>query len=231
MLCMMHTLLKLEKAPVAVAFLAAPPEGVEKYAGEAVPAGCTFWKLAMERKTFYTVPSDHYNCAVGSHTHNIALPAGRAAELEDTIGFMVQSNYLAMAEVPGIPVLASSPAVIAYGPADSVSFTPDVVIVAVKPAQAMFLYEAALKAGAGNALTNTLGRPGCAILPLALGQQTTALSFGCAGNRVFTGIGEEDMYVAIPGAKYAAVMDKLQEVMTANCTMEEHYRSKLVAQA
>ncbi len=224
MLALMQKLLNLEKGPIAVAFLTAPPEGVAKYDGAAVPAGCTFWKLAMEGKTFYTVPSDHYNCAVGSYTHNIALPAERAAELEQTIGLMVENKYLDMAEVPGIPVIPNSPAVVAYGPVDSAPFTPDAVLVAAKPAQAMFIYEAALKAGAGNALTSVLGRPGCAVLPL----QTTSLSFGCMGNRVFTGIGDGEMYVSIPGAKYAAVVAKLQEVVTANCNMEAVYRQKLV---
>jgi uncharacterized protein (DUF169 family) len=225
----MQSLLKLENAPVAVAFLSAPPDGVSKYSGQPVPAGCAFWRMAMDGKTFYTVPSDHYNCAVGSYTHSIPLPAERAGELEGTIGFMVENNYLAMAEVPGIPVLQDSPQVIAYGPADSVPFEADVVVVAAKPAQAMFIYEAALKAGAGNALTNALGRPGCAVLPLTIGQQTTSLSFGCMGNRVFTGITDGDLYIGIPGAKYAAVVEKLREVVTANCAMEEHYRSKLAS--
>ena len=45
---------------------------------------------------------------------------------------MVQNNYLAMAEVPGIPVLQDSPQVIAYGPADSAPFEADVVMVAAK---------------------------------------------------------------------------------------------------
>ena len=224
---MLQTLLKLDKAPVAVAFLVSPPDGVSTYSGPPVAAGCVFWKLAMEGKTFYTVPSDHYNCAVGSYTHQIALPPERAQELAGTIGFMVESNYLAMPEVPGIPVLQDSPQFIAYGPADLVPFDADVVIVAAKPMQAMFIYEAALKAGAGNALTNAIGRPGCAILPLTVSQETTSLSFGCMGNRVFTGISDGDLYVGIPGAKYAEVVEKLKEVITANCAMEGHYRSKL----
>lgn len=36
----------------------------------------------------------------GSYTHKIALPPERARELEGTIGFMVENNYLAMPEVP-----------------------------------------------------------------------------------------------------------------------------------
>ena len=65
------------RRPVAVTFLDLPPEGVPKFTG-AEPAGCSFWRLAAEGRTFYTVPSDHFNCAVGSYTHNFDLPPERA---------------------------------------------------------------------------------------------------------------------------------------------------------
>ena len=58
--------------PVAVAFLDAEPAGVKKYEGTQ-PSGCSFWRLAAEGRTFYTVPENHFNCAVGAYTHNIAL--------------------------------------------------------------------------------------------------------------------------------------------------------------
>ena len=70
-------------------------------------------------------------------------------------------------------------------------------------------------------------RPGCAVLPLTIGQQSMALSFWCMGNRVFTELSDGELYIAIPGAKYAQVVEKLKEVVTANCAMEGHYRSKL----
>lgn len=49
--------------PVAVAFLDEEPAGVKKYQGRQ-PSGCSFWRLAAEGRTFYTVPEDHFNCAV-----------------------------------------------------------------------------------------------------------------------------------------------------------------------
>ncbi|MBI3941500.1 MAG: DUF169 domain-containing protein, partial [Chloroflexi bacterium] len=120
--------------------------------GGPVPAGCVFWQKAMSGAAFYTVPEDHYNCAVGAYTHKIELPESRAPELMQTVGFMVNCRYLDMSEVAGIPTLAQSPQVVAYAPVDQAAFTPDVILVAAKPAQAMLLYEAALKAGAGSAL-------------------------------------------------------------------------------
>jgi uncharacterized protein (DUF169 family) len=216
-------LLGLGKPPIAVGFFESPPPGVPRWKGGPVPAGCVFWEKAMSGQTFYTVPSDHYNCAVGSHTHRIALPAERAHELNDTIVFMAKNNYVATAEVPGIPTLAKSPGAVAYGPMDGAAFKPDIVLIAAKPAQAMLIYEAALKAGAANALTNALGRPACAVLPLTTTSSQTSISLGCKGNRTFTSLPDEEMYVAIPGDKWELVSEKLAAAYEANAAMERYY--------
>lgn len=219
-------LLGLSSPPIAIAFLDSPPAGISKWEAGAVPAGCNFWKLAMEGKSFYTVPADHYNCAIGTHTHAIALPPERAKELEETVGFMVANNYLEMKEVPGIPVLDKSPAVVAYGPASAAAFAADVVVIAANPGAAMVLYEAALRAGAGNALTNVLGRPGCAALPLTKSTGVAALSFGCKGNRLFVGLPESEMYFMIPGAKWPAVAAQVESIAAANAAMATYYQAK-----
>jgi uncharacterized protein (DUF169 family) len=216
----------VSKPPIAIGFFESPPPGVPRWQGGPVAAGCVFWEKAMSGQSFYTLPSDHYNCAVGSYTHKIALPAERAHELNDTIGFMVEHNYVASAEVPGIPTLAKSPGVVAYGPLDGAGFEPDVVLIAAKPAQAMLIYEAALKAGAGSALTNALGRPACAILPLTTANGQTSISLGCKGNRTFTGLADEEMYVAIPGDKWEALSAKLAEAREANVAMGKHYSDR-----
>ena len=220
-------LLGLGKPPIAIGFFESPPPGVPRWEGGPVAAGCMFWEKAMSGQTFYTVPSDHYNCAVGSHTHRIALPAERAHELNDTIVFMAQNNYVATAEVPGIPTLAESPGAVAYGPMEGARFDPDVVLIAAKPAQAMLIYEAAIKAGAGSAVTNALGRPACAILPLTIANSQTSISLGCKGNRTFTGLPDEEMYVAVPGDKWEAVLEKLTEAHEANAAMGKYYSQKL----
>ena len=81
----------LRRRPVAVTFRAAPPAGVAKLTGTE-PSGCSFWRVAAGGRTFYTVPSDHYNCAVGSHAHRMGLPPDRAQELDQTLGFMTASD-------------------------------------------------------------------------------------------------------------------------------------------
>jgi uncharacterized protein (DUF169 family) len=219
-------ILGLQKEPIAIGFLDAAPEGLSQWNGTEVPAGCAFWEKAASGQAFYTVPSDHYNCAVGSYTHKIDLPESRAGELMETLEFMAENNYVAMSEVPGIPTLSKTPAVVAYAPLDQASFKPDVVLLSLKPAQAMIIYEAAVKAGAGNPLTNALGRPACAVLPLTLASEATSISLGCKGNRTFTGLSDDEMYVSIPAEKFTAVMEKLNEAHEANCAMAKFYEEK-----
>ena len=113
-----------------------------------------------------------------------------------------------------------------YGPVDGAGFKPDVVLIAAKPAQAMLIYEAAIKAGAGSARTNALGRPACAVLPLTTTNGQTSISLGCKGNRTFTGLPDEEMYVAIPGDKWQAVIEKLTETHAANLAMEKCYSNR-----
>src|SRR5580704_14330663 len=217
--------LGLTKKPIAVGFFdVEAPAGVEQWKGGAVPAGCSFWREAWDGRTFYTVPADHYNCAVGAYTHNIPQPAFRSTALNDTIGFMIASGYLQMAEVPMIPVLPKTPRYVAYGPADERRFRADVVVIAGRPAAMMLIYEAALRSGVGNIATPALGRPGCAVLPMALQSGASALSFGCKGNRTFSGLPDEDMYHAIPGTKWDAFVETVETIANANATMAAHYK-------
>ena len=123
-------ILGLRRLPIKVGFLDAPPPALARWSGGPVAAGCVFWDRAMDGKSFYTLPADHWNCAIGSHTHKIGLPADRANELPATIGFMVETRYLDAAEVPGIPTLDRAPAAVAYAPAASDAFKADVVLLA-----------------------------------------------------------------------------------------------------
>ena len=220
-------LLGLRRPPVAIGFFDEAPAGVRKYDGGAVPAGCAFWQTAQEGDAFYTEQGDHANCAVGAYTHNIPLPQGRTAELDETIGFMVTQKYLQPEDVQSIPTMPASHAFVAYGRADEGAFDPDVVVVAAEPAQAMLLNEAAMRAGAGDAAASTLGRPGCAIVPLTVNGDVAAMSLGCKGNRTYTGLPDSELYVSVPGAKWNDVAASLEEILAANAAMGAYYQSKL----
>jgi uncharacterized protein (DUF169 family) len=220
-------ILGLRRLPIKVGFLDAPPPSLARWAGGPVAAGCVFWDRAMEGKSFYTLPADHWNCAVGSHTHKIGLPADRSNELSSTIGFMVETRYLDAAEVAEIPTLDRAPAAVAYAPATSDAFKADVVLMSVNAAQATLVFEAALKAGiAAQGSVPATSRPSCAVLPASAKTEVVTISFGCKGNRTFTTIGDDEMYVAIPGARWEDFVDRLIEVQRSNLTMGNYYQAQ-----
>jgi uncharacterized protein (DUF169 family) len=223
-----QSLLGLRVPPVALAFLDEAPANMTRWSGPAQPAGCAFWQKAQAGESFYTLPADHYECAVGAYTHAIDLPPERSEQLGQTVGLMVENEYIKMEEVPGIPRLERAPAAVAYGPAEAVTFDPDVVLITATPSQAMLIYEAALRAGAGAALTNLLGRPSCAVLPLTVGSKQAAVSLGCAGNRLYAGLRDEELYVTIPGANWEDFKLRLAEVAGANARMGDYYQKHLL---
>lgn len=215
--------LGLSSPPVAVGFLDSRPDDLSRWDRGAVPAGCVFWRQAMEGRSFYTEPRDHWNCAVGSHTHGIPLPVELGPVLEDTVGFMVESGYIEMREIAGIPTLSTAPQFIAYAPVDDAPFRPDLVLLAARPAAAMLIYEAAIRSGAASAFTPSLGRPACAILPFAKSRDSAAASFGCKGNRTFTGLSDSELYFCIPGGKWEDFTSALGVLLEANEKLEQHY--------
>jgi uncharacterized protein (DUF169 family) len=215
--------LALSRRPLAVAFRDTAPPGVARFEGS-VPSGCSFLRLAAAGRVFYTVPSDHYNCAVGSHTHAIALSAERAAELDQTVTFMVGLGYLRLEEVPGIPRLPRTPGAVVYAPLADTPVDPDVVLFAGPPARVMLLQEAATRAGVA-VTAPLLGRPTCAALPAALSGGVAA-STGCIGNRVYTDVGDDELYVAVPGRDIAGVTDALDVIVAANATLRDYHRER-----
>lgn len=218
----------LERRPVAVAFLKEPPAGVSKFEG-VMPSGCSFWRLAAAGRAFYTVPADHYNCPIGSYTHNIALPPDRAPELEQTLTLMGTLGYVKMEEVPGIPRLAEQPGAVVYAPLSETPVDPDVVIFSGRPARLMLLGEAALRAGV-SANAPLLPRPTCMALPAAkAGGMVT--SSACIGNRVYTDLGDDELYAVVAGRDLARLADELDTIASANAQLAEYHRAKRAALA
>lgn len=218
--------LGLERRPVGIAFPETVPEGVPKFAGSE-PAGCGFWRLAAGGQMFYTVPSDHYNCPIGSYTHNIALPADRQPELGQALELMTGIGYLRMEEVPGIPRLPRSPDFVLYAPLGKMPMDPDVVLVAGKPLSMMLLQEAVMRSGVIGGLP-LLARPTCMAVPAAKAGSLVA-STGCMGNRVYTGVGDDELYVAVPGKEIGRVADEFDTIALANEKLAAYHQARVAS--
>jgi uncharacterized protein (DUF169 family) len=217
-------LLHLDTTPVAISFVDEAPPGVP-HVSSLEPAGCGYWRRAAAGETFFTVADDHKRCPVGAHTHHVSLSDAEQQELMGLVETMVGLSYLKMQDVPQIPRRQTPLQVAVYAPLADAPVAPDVVLVRGNARQLMLLAEAAQAAGvAGSGAT--MGRPTCAVLPEAINSDRTAASFGCVGNRVYTGAPETDAYYAIPGAQLAPLEASLAVIVRANDELEKFHRAR-----
>lgn len=219
--------LKLTRRPVAIAFRESTPAGVQQFSGTQ-PSGCSFWQLAADGRVFATAPADHHNCPIGSYTHNIPLPEARAQELPQTLGLMAEIGYIRMEEVGGIPQLKTTPASTVYAPLGDTPVDPDAVLVAGRPGSLMLLQEAALRAGA--TLQPLFGRPTCMAIPAAVAGAVVP-SLGCVGNRIYTGLSDDELYTVLPAASLAGVVKELETIASANAALTEYHHQRLALRA
>jgi uncharacterized protein (DUF169 family) len=220
----LQDLLGLAWRPVAIAFRPTAPPDLARIESPA-PAGCGYWRLAAEGQVFYTEAQDHYTCPVGAHTHGVDLPEPVAKELQGLVQTMIGLQYIRPEEIPALPRRQGGFGVALYAPLDSAPFVPDVVLVRGTVKQLMLLAEAAQAVGvAGGGAT--MGRPTCAVLPEAIQSGRTATSFGCIGNRVYTALGDEEGYYALPGTAVSSVVGRLGTIIAANRALEQFHRTR-----
>jgi uncharacterized protein (DUF169 family) len=222
----LQDLLGLSRAAVAVTFRDAPPPGVAR-ASAPGPSSCSYWKRAAEGQTFWTDAADHCNCPIGAHVHGVSPPPSVQQELQGVVETMIGLGYLRSEEVAAIPRREAPFQVAVYAPCTAAEESPDVVIVGGNARQVMLLVEAAASAGCGG--EGTMGRPTCAAQPEAMRTGRAVASLGCIGNRVYTGLADDEMYFVLPGRHLNAVVEKLAVIVQANRELEKYHRKKLSA--
>ena len=62
-------------------------------------------------------------------------------------------------------------------------------------------------------------------LPAAMAHGSV-MSAGCIGNRVYTDLGDGELYLMVPGRRLADVVQELATIASANTTLEEHHRQR-----
>ena len=218
-------LLNLTAQPVAVKFQDTPPLGTP-HIDHVASAGCTYWKFAAAGRTFYTDAADHFGCPIGAHTHGIDLPDEQAKHLQGLVETMVQLQYIDMAEVPNIPRRTDPFHFAVYAPLAEATFDPDVVLISGTAKQMMILAEAVHATGIASD-SSLVGRPTCAAIPAVMKSGRTATNLGCIGNRVYTGLPDDQLYFVIAGPQLAAVVDKLAIIVHANRELEKFHRARV----
>ena len=221
----LSTLLNLTSPPVAIRFADAAPSGVNVF-DEVVPSACTLWRRA-ETDVFYVKAEEHFNCAVGAMTMGFELPDTVMSQLMEMAGSMIRCGYLRPEEPSRLPSHKARKNGIVYGPLAKIPGPADAVICWLTPRQAMLCREAA---GGCQWLADNpqgvWGRPACAVIPVSLERASPALSLGCMGMRVFTGVADDKTLFVIPGARLSEFLASLEAAVEANTRMAAFYEGQ-----
>lgn len=205
--------LDLTQPPVAVCLAETVPPGVAMWAGHS-PAGCRFWQEAASR-VFATAPADHSLCSIGQYTHNLEMTPATGADLAAALKVFGDLSYVRAQDVAAIPVLASKPQYVIYGPLAEAPAAPDVVLLFVRADQTLILAEASQQLE--NGLPPAMGRPACAVIPQARNTGRSALSLGCCGARAYLDVLPPEVALyAIPGATLEAFTERIAALAKAN---------------
>lgn len=212
----------LKYDPIGVAFLDGIPTRLKRI-DRSTPAGCSYWTLAACGQCFYTTPEDHYGCPIGAHTHGLESPP-EVADLQSTVQTMLSLKYLHPEEPSALPRVTRPYTVIVYGPLDAMPVPADIVIVIGSAKTLMLLNEAARQIGLPS--DTLMGRPGCGMIPQVLNTQRAVTNLGCIGNRVYTGIADDEFYFAFPGQKLSEIVDSLRVIAHANQELGRYHEER-----
>ena len=218
--------LHLQVAPIAITFAAIADDTAPPFVDPArpmpepaadgrtgrVPAGCVFWVHALDR-TFSTRPEDHGNCSVGSLTHGL-IDLETAAQRAD-VAALVATGWVRPEVFPAIPVVASRPASITYGPLADAARPPDVVLLRTNARGVMTI---------GDAVDDLVieGKPQCHIVAIAKEQNRPAASVGCALSRARTGMGAHEMTCALPGPRIDEIVRAIEAAAAVDATVARY---------
>ena len=208
--------LGVQVAPIAISFERAAPVGVPAFDDPMpaphevdgrtgrVAAGCVFWMKSTDR-TFATVAEDHENCSVGSWTHGFKTLDEVAGNGD--VATLLESGWVTMEMIPVITTITERPQAVVYGPLAEAA-RPDVALLRITGRQLMVMKDAYPDLAIE-------GKPQCHIIAMAKEQGRIAASTGCQLSRVRTGMANAEMTLAIPAARLAEVVERVEA--TAAC--------------
>ena len=134
---------------------------------------------------------------------------------------MIELQYLRSDEVAGIPHRDAPMQVAPTRRSPQATFAPDVVIFRGNARQIMLVSEAARAAGH---LRVGRGHGSSGLRDDSAGDRRrlpAVASVGCIGNRVYTGLGDDELYFAVPGKAAPQVLEQLDVIVE-----REHRSSK-----
>ncbi|MEJ2111985.1 MAG: DUF169 domain-containing protein [Acidobacteriota bacterium] len=123
-----------------------------------------------------------------------------------------------------MPRKEQAPEVVIFSPLSQTPVDPDLVVLVVRPLQGMLLQEAAIRRQI-EVHVAPLSQPTCMSLHEVV-RDKAITSAGCIGNRVYNALGDDEMYMLLPGRLLKRITDEVQLIATANNRLALEYLMK-----
>lgn len=127
----------------------------------------------------------------------------------EDVAALIGAHWVTEADAAALPAVVQKPGAVLYQPLAAATALPDVVFLRLNGKQLMLMHDAWPE-------LRFEGKPQCHIIPIAKEQNEIAVSSGCMLSRVRTGMSNNDVTCAIPGARLAEVVARLRQAQAAD---------------
>lgn len=206
--------LALSEPPVQVTYLEGPPKGPSRL-DPPLPSVCSYF-VAGRGDALAADLTDHEPCEIGAYVLGLPPTGTLGSRIASTVQFMERVGYLAAGEAARIPRNARAPPWVVYAPLGEVAEPPTFVLFTVGPRGLMLVVEATSSGDPRLPPAPLLSRPMCALVPVLHSGQPVAISVGCAGSRVHTGMSDGEMMVGVRGDALMTLADRVHQLGRAN---------------
>ena len=206
--------LALTAPPVQVTYLDARPTGPVEV-GAPLPSVCSYF-IAGREKVIAADRAAHESCEIGAFVLGIPPKGTLGSRLGSTVEFFERVGYLAHGEAARIPRNPHPPSWVLYAPLGGAPQAPSVVLFTVSARGLMLVVESTTRGEPGLPPAPLLSRPMCGLVPVLLSGTPVAISVGCAGSRVHTGMRDDEVMVGVRGDALMALADRIHQLRRAN---------------
>ena len=211
--------LNLELPPVALTFVEERPPDVPAMLKEP-PSFCSLWRWA-EEQVFYASAEQHLGCAIGGMVTGFLSPDGKLSDLGALLQEMCEDNVDGVEEIAQTARFVHTRSGVVYGPLWKFPLRPDLVLLwATLPQMGVLQEVTGSIMWQNNPQDAVFTRPACSVLAIADAHEKPAMSLGCVGMRLYTGIPPQYLLMAIPGSR----LDQLEEGLQQKGDSEERLR-------
>ena len=219
--------LGIEIPPVGMAFVKDRPADVPHLYRDP-PSFCSLWRMA-ELRVLYASAEQHEGCGIGGVVSGFMSDEGQEDELAALLTEMCDAEVgttEAIAETarcvdPGVGVV--------YGPLWRMPVEPDLVLMwATLPQMGVVQEIVGRIMWRNNPQGAVFTRPACGVLPIAHQHGRTAMSLGCVGMRLYTGIPPRLFLIAMPPSQLQLLGSGLESKNDIGERLE-HYAGRLNA--